>query len=473
MLVRRTAVLGAVVVAAVLAGVDVGSSSAAAGGARTEPTIVLAAGTAAKGRTSGGLTPTERKAIDIVSVTAAGAAEAGLTVTVTFAGNVERTLGRGNLKNAVVGLILRPAGTGLANAYLATLGAGGLGRTLRQTSSPDVGVVRDGRRLTFFISGPGAENVAAVTVKAFARFRPPGKRQAQSRSVDPAWWEELEGAIAAEEATLDDPLNAAEGETTCEGLQELQRRVDAMLARARAREESIKDLKRRLERAIPELEADLRSQQWRHASATLLAIGTSFATPLAILGGGPGAAGLLAHAGALKTIQNARQAKEELRDAIRSLKLDVRLADAFVDRNRKLIEKILLFKGRVDALLAQRCATVEVSSTWTHNPPLGKSNTCVDVVARETLGAQQPLKGTFTVQLTGPSISAGTGSKRPLEDGRGRFIGTITKAGTHTAQIEVFDESGTRVAQLTHTFVIAEPPQDGPQAAPPCPKPTG
>ena len=82
-----------------------------------------------------------------------------------------------------------------------------------------------------------------------------------------------------------------------------------------------------------------------------------------------------------------------------------------------------------------------------------------------------PISGTYRVRLTGPSVSLLT-PRTPLENGKGRAIGTITRAGSHTAEIEVFDETGARVAQVTHAFVVAEPPQDGPPATPPCPKPT-
>jgi hypothetical protein len=478
---RRAGVLGVVITAAVLAGVDVsGARGPAAAPAEYMSPIAAAhdrrapvAASAGPGLfgSGGGLTPKERKALDIVSISAAGAADIGLTVTVTFAGNVEHALGRGNLKSAVVGLIVSPEDDTFENAHLATRGAGALGRTLRDTSSPDAGVLRDGRRLTFFISGPGAENVGSVRVKAFATFPAPG-REAVAAAVDDTWWEELEKAIAADEAFVDDPLHAPERETTCEGAKEVQRLVDEMLLRAREREKSIKELKRHFEQKIPELEADLSSQNWRHAAATLTAIGTSFATPLAIFAGGSGSAGLLAHAGALKTIQSARELKEELRAAIRSLKLDVRLADAFLDANRRLIEKLLHFKGRADAVVAQLCAKVSVAPTWKHNPDLRKTNVCVDISAEQAFGAREPLKGTYTVFLRGPSINAGTNGRQPLEDGKGRFVGTIKKEGAHEADIEVFDEAGRRVARFTHAFVVAGSPQDGPEATPPCPKPT-
>jgi hypothetical protein len=54
-----------------------------------------------------GVTAAERRALDVVRVEAIGEA-AGLVVTATFRGNVARRLGRGNLRQAAVGLVLRP-----------------------------------------------------------------------------------------------------------------------------------------------------------------------------------------------------------------------------------------------------------------------------------------------------------------------------------------------------------------------------
>jgi hypothetical protein len=115
------------------------------------------------------LTPAERKALDIVSVRAAGEQPTGLVVTVTFAGNIQQLIGRGHLKDAAVAMILKPKTAGLAAAGLLTSGPGAVGTTYRKTRSQQVGVSRQGRRLVFFIKGPGVSNVGALIVKSFVK----------------------------------------------------------------------------------------------------------------------------------------------------------------------------------------------------------------------------------------------------------------------------------------------------------------
>jgi hypothetical protein len=116
-----------------------------------------------------GLTPKERAALKIVSVKATGVEPLGVIVTATFRGNIEQALGRGHLADAIVALILRPKDSSLAFSGVATFGAGAIGRTARKTRSSDVGVLRKGRTVTFFIGGPGFENVGKIEVKAFAK----------------------------------------------------------------------------------------------------------------------------------------------------------------------------------------------------------------------------------------------------------------------------------------------------------------
>jgi hypothetical protein len=118
-----------------------------------------------------GVTPAERRALDLIRVRAVGEA-AGLVVTATFRGNVARRLGRGNLRRAAVGLVLRPkrgarASTTAAQAkpaVLITTGPTSRPRTIRRTRSRIVAVGRVGRQVTFFILGPGLRNVARVEV---------------------------------------------------------------------------------------------------------------------------------------------------------------------------------------------------------------------------------------------------------------------------------------------------------------------
>lgn len=106
-----------------------------------------------------------RKAIDIVKVEAVGDVETGLLVTATFRGNIERRLGRGPLKRAAVAMILQPRTEEQLSAGVITQGPGSVGQTLERTRSGDVGVVRDGKRLTFFIAGTGSENVGSIVVR--------------------------------------------------------------------------------------------------------------------------------------------------------------------------------------------------------------------------------------------------------------------------------------------------------------------
>ena len=56
-----------------------------------------------------GLPAAERDAITIRSVTAASDPSLGLIVTVDFAGDIERYLGQGALKNALLALVLEPS----------------------------------------------------------------------------------------------------------------------------------------------------------------------------------------------------------------------------------------------------------------------------------------------------------------------------------------------------------------------------
>jgi hypothetical protein len=107
--------------------------------------------------------------VDVVSVQAVGQEGVGVLVTVTFKGNFQAEFGRGHLKNVVAGLILTPqAGKG-APAGVVTTGPGPVGKILRHTRSTQVGAVRNGRKLIFFIAGPGYGGVASVTAKVAPR----------------------------------------------------------------------------------------------------------------------------------------------------------------------------------------------------------------------------------------------------------------------------------------------------------------
>jgi hypothetical protein len=126
------------------------------------------------------LTAAEKAALKIVSVEALGVPNLGLAVVVTFKGNLERAIGRGHLGKAAVALLVTAPGSNRPTMGVVTFGAGPVGKTLRRTPSPKVGVVRNGRELTFLLNGPitatgrivvkslAATAVAGTTVRAAA-----------------------------------------------------------------------------------------------------------------------------------------------------------------------------------------------------------------------------------------------------------------------------------------------------------------
>jgi len=142
-----------------------------------------------------GLTATEREAITIRSVTAASDPSLGLIVTVGFAGNVERYLGQGALKNALLALVLEPGvagqtpsgvvdeGGGFTPAPFSMLVRHGRRETVKRAAvdlfSPEhvlrtfkggqYGVIRDGDEVMFRIAGPILANIAGIKVKAFVK----------------------------------------------------------------------------------------------------------------------------------------------------------------------------------------------------------------------------------------------------------------------------------------------------------------
>jgi hypothetical protein len=113
------------------------------------------------------LTRAERDALDVVSLRAIGEEGLGMVAVATFRGNIEKALGRGHLKKGLVALILRPANASQNPAALATRGTA-LDNVLRKTRSEQVGAVRSGRTITFFIGGAGYSNVARVEIRSFA-----------------------------------------------------------------------------------------------------------------------------------------------------------------------------------------------------------------------------------------------------------------------------------------------------------------
>jgi hypothetical protein len=123
-----------------------------------------------------GLTAAERAAIDVVRVQAVGQANLGVVVTATFRGNFEQYVGRGHLKSALAALVLVPKPGSGAPAGVVTQGAGDVGTVLRKTRSTNVGAIRDGKTVTFYVIGGGYENVAGVEVRTLAKVRPSSRR---------------------------------------------------------------------------------------------------------------------------------------------------------------------------------------------------------------------------------------------------------------------------------------------------------
>jgi hypothetical protein len=110
--------------------------------------------------------------------------------------------------------------------------------------------------------------------------------------------------------------------------------------------------------------------------------------------------------------------------------------------------------------------TISEDDTWTHNPPIGKSNICINV--RTT-----PPQASISANLDGPSGYHSHLGKTPLDKpGSIQIKSEITKKGDYTKTLTVYDASGKQTATVTKTFTVASPPQDGPAATPPCPKPT-
>ena len=221
-------------------------------------TLALGSGTARS--THAGLTPAERKALHIVSVTAAGEEPTGLVLTVTFAGDIEHALGRGNLRQAAVAMILVPRQAPLVSAGLITRGAGLTGQTLRHTRSAEVGVLRKGRRLVFFVHGPGAGQVDQIIVKTFAKLPGlPGARTPQSALAgEPIVlptdaWKRAEESTAEDEAALKHFEGAHLGTAGCKDLESLRFQLRLIAAGAAGRAEAYRMDEQQLAAAIARL----------------------------------------------------------------------------------------------------------------------------------------------------------------------------------------------------------------------------
>jgi hypothetical protein len=200
-------VVAALLVSAVLLGLGAVSAAAGTVSRRDRAGDVKAKSLSAR----------ERRALDIVSVTATGDEPSGLFVTVTFKGDVERYLGQGHLKRALIALVLVPKSSKRAPAGLVDEGGGftpkrlsifkrvgsrvtikqrtmnvfGQDRVLRKTASSDVGAILHHNQVLFYIAGPGLSNVAKVQVKAFTEVPARGGRRANSADDTIPHWVDI------------------------------------------------------------------------------------------------------------------------------------------------------------------------------------------------------------------------------------------------------------------------------------------
>jgi glucosylceramidase len=173
-----------------------------------------------------GLTAAEREAITIKSVTAASDPSLGLIVTVGFAGDIERYLGQGRLKNSVLALVLEPSsatptpnwvaeqGGGFTPASFSMLVRHGKRETVRRATvdvfstehvlrtfkGGQYGVIRDGDQVVFRIAGPVLTNVAGIKVKVFVHS--PLRSMKAGPALTNAGWRAVAGNRPASVASL-------------------------------------------------------------------------------------------------------------------------------------------------------------------------------------------------------------------------------------------------------------------------------
>jgi hypothetical protein len=389
-----------------------------------------------------GLTPTERSALHIVSVQAVGAEGSGMLVTVTFGGNLEKAIGRGNLKNALVAVILRPKDAQLATADLATDGAGPIGLTSKKTRSKSVGAVRNGRTFTFFIAGPGSSNVKDVVVKTFTSL-PTRKTAAAAagKDVPPDVWEKLEQVVAFDEkeaAALDATAN---GSSDCFDLKLMQLRAAKALARAEGRQSMLVDLR-------GEIDADIARVSKNVGGDVDFAekLAHSIAAPLDL---------------ALRVLtgKSSSERFQHWRDLLRSLQLDRRLVSEYLARNQALIDSLNVLKGKLDGLYTARCggvgtgppaATFKVGVKPSYMHPEGGGSTST-LCVRVTTSPAKPGSG-VTVKVTGPGV-VGPAQQTTTLDASGQIVANviINALGTYSVAATVSAGDETETATATQT----------------------
>jgi hypothetical protein len=414
---------------------------------------LLLSGAAAGPLSPTALTPTERNALRIVSVRAVGAEGGGLVVTVTFAGNLEKAIGRGHLKTALVAVILRPKDASFATADLATEGAGPIGLTSKKSRSKAVGVVRNGRTFTFFIAGPGSSNVGKVDVKSFVSA--PGRKPSRTTAgttVSPDQWAQIEKAIAEDEfvATVYETIA---GDANCDSLRRMNAKVRTDLARARLRETQLQDLRKGIDAGINKAQSKLGA----HVDFAAVLMKSIYAP--------------IGFGFALVTGKTFDQDVQSWQDMLRGLELDRRLVFEYMLKNDALIAHLLELKANLEALLKAKCSdastgtvptptktfSVGVKPSYTH--PGGNTSTlCV----RVTTSPAQPRSG-VNVTVTGPGV-VGPAKQTLTLDESGQIVAnvSINDYGIYsvTATVSAGDETeaATATKEVKKTQATCPPP---------------
>jgi hypothetical protein len=404
------------------------------------------------------LTPAERKALHIVSVKAVGEDPTGLVVTVTFAGDIRHALGRGHLKQAAVAMILLPKQAPSISAGLMTQGAGVVGRTLRRTRSGEVGVLRDRRRLIFFIHGPGAGQVGQIVVKSFAKLAvATGARTPQSAvggepiTLPRAEWDKAERHIADAEATLKHFEAAHLGTAGCKDLKSMRFQLRSIIGYATGAAEAFRMDEQKLAAAIDALKRK---------------------RPLPA----PASAAVIAESvGAEERPE--RQDPESQLAWLERVRRDLKQTEARNEFTR--LSALAMLRG-VEAEIAL-CSpgtappppttfTLSIDSSGydhtTHGEPAGRypSTVCADF---STSPPQD--SGRWHAVLTGPRAASAEGQL--TSDGRARVVFGIPQPGSYHLLMSVDDGSGGPVTAGVDISVPTPPPSGKSKdcSAPPAP----
>ncbi|HEY6398059.1 MAG TPA: hypothetical protein VIX82_11450, partial [Solirubrobacteraceae bacterium] len=200
-----------------------------------------------------GLTVSERRAITITSLSAVAAPSLGLVVRVTFAGELERDLGQGNLRDGVLALVVTPvSGTRAASGVIDA--GGGLSRLrflapvrhgqrltarpaavsmfgserVRALGAPEQPwVVRHGNEVILYLARPGPRLPATMKLKVFARAPLVTRALAGgSRSQLARAWHE----IVVRRATIVHSVTASATSPSCGQLTALAKQLAATLS---------------------------------------------------------------------------------------------------------------------------------------------------------------------------------------------------------------------------------------------------